>query len=59
MRFHTRKWVKPKDLNPNGTLFGGKFGITSLTLKCEARNMMTRESIISIDNIFETKDKRN
>ena len=27
-----------------------KFGITSLTLKCEARNMMTRESIISIDN---------
>ena len=24
MRFHTRKWVKPVDLNPNGTLFGGK-----------------------------------
>jgi acyl-CoA thioesterase YciA len=24
MRFHTRKWVKPEDLNPNGTLFGGK-----------------------------------
>ncbi|MCD0465391.1 acyl-CoA thioesterase [Flavobacterium cupreum] len=23
MRFHTRKWVKPQDLNPNGTLFGG------------------------------------
>lgn len=21
--FHTRKWVKPEDLNPNGTLFGG------------------------------------
>jgi len=100
MRFHTRKWVKPEDLNPNGTLFGGKllawldeelalytiiqlensrivtkhmseinfrssakqgdiieigidvvkFGTTSLTLKCEARNMMTRETIISIDN---------
>jgi len=100
MRFHTRKWVKPEDLNPNGTLFGGKllawideelalytiiqlensrivtkhmseinfrssakqgdiieigidvvkFGNTSLTLKCEARNMMTRETIISIDN---------
>lgn len=100
MRFHTRKWVKPEDLNPNGTLFGGqllawideelalytiiqlensrvvtkhmseinfrssakqgdiieigidvvKFGHTSLTLKCEARNMMTRETIISIDN---------
>ena len=100
MRFHTRKWVKPEDLNPNGTLFGGKllawldeelalysiiqlentkivtkymseinfrssarqgdiieigidvikFGITSLTLKCEARNMMTRETIITIDH---------
>lgn len=24
MRFHTRKWIKPGDLNPNGTLFGGK-----------------------------------
>jgi acyl-CoA hydrolase len=98
MRFHTRKWVKPEDLNPNGTLFGGqllawideelalysiiqlenqrvvtkhmseinftssakqgdiieigievvKFGKTSLTLKCEVRNMMTRETIISI-----------
>jgi acyl-CoA hydrolase len=99
MRFHTRKWIKPEDLNPNGTLFGGqllawideelalysiiqlenqrvvtkhmseinftssaklgdiieigievvKFGKTSLTLKCEVRNMMTRETIISID----------
>ena len=99
MRFHTRKWVKPEDLNPNGTLFGGKllawideelalysiiqlensrvvtkymseinfrssakqgdiieigidvvkFGNSSLTLKCEARNMMTRETIITID----------
>jgi len=100
MRFHTRKWVKPEDLNPNGSLFGGKllawldeelalysiiqlenprivtkhmseinfrssarqgdiieigidvvkFGTTSLVLKCEARNMMTRETIITIDN---------
>lgn len=100
MRFHTRKWVKPEDLNPNGTLFGGKllawideelalytiiqlenarvvtkhmseinfkssarqgdiieigidvvkFGTSSLTLKCEARNMMTRETIITIDS---------
>ncbi|MFN3755105.1 acyl-CoA thioesterase [Flavobacterium sp.] len=24
MRFHTRKWVKPEDLNPNSTLFGGR-----------------------------------
>lgn len=23
MRFHTRKWVKPEDLNANETLFGG------------------------------------
>ncbi|AWG26096.1 acyl-CoA thioesterase [Flavobacterium kingsejongi] len=24
MKFHSRRWVKPEDLNPNGTLFGGK-----------------------------------
>lgn len=24
MKFHTRKWVKPEDLNPNATLFGGR-----------------------------------
>ena len=24
MRFHTRKWVKPEDLNPNTSLFGGR-----------------------------------
>ena len=24
MRFHTRKWIRPEDLNPNGTLFGGR-----------------------------------
>ncbi len=102
MRFHTRKWVKPEDLNPNGTLFGGrllawideeaalytviqienpkivtkyiseinfmssakqgdiieigmevvKFGHTSLILKCEARNMMTRDTILTVDNII-------
>lgn len=23
MNFYSRKWVKPEDLNPNGTLFGG------------------------------------
>ncbi|MBS1534632.1 MAG: hotdog domain-containing protein [Flavobacteriaceae bacterium] len=101
MRFHTRKWVKPEDLNPNATLFGGrllawideeialysvvqlensrvvtkhmseinfrssarqgdiveigidvvKFGTSSLTLKCEVRNMRTWETIITIDTI--------
>ncbi len=101
MRFHTRKWVKPEDLNPNGTLFGGKllawideelalyaiiqlensrivtkhmseinfrssaqqgdiveigidvvkFGNSSLTLRCEVRNIMTRDTIITIDTI--------
>jgi acyl-CoA hydrolase len=101
MRFHTRKWVKPQDLNPNSTLFGGrllewideelalysiiqlenprivtkhmseinfrssarqgdiveigidavKFGNTSITLTCHARNMMTQEIIISIDTV--------
>ena len=24
MKFYSRKWVKPEDLNPNGTLFGGR-----------------------------------
>lgn len=101
MRFQTRKWVKPEDLNPNGTLFGGKllawideevalysiiqlenyrvvtkhmseinfrssavqgdiieigmdvikFGNTSITLQCEVRNIMTRDTIITIDSI--------
>ncbi len=102
MRFHTRKWVKPEDLNPNGTLFGGrllawideevalytiiqlenskivtkfisevnfmssakqgdiveigmevtKFGKSSINIKCEARNKMTHETILTIDNII-------
>ncbi|WP_086476779.1 acyl-CoA thioesterase [Arenibacter amylolyticus] len=102
MRFHTRKWVKPEDLNANNTLFGGrllawideeaalysiiqlenkrvvtkymseinftstaltgdiveigievvKFGKTSLTLKCEVRNKMNRETIITVENII-------
>ena len=101
MRFNTRKWVKPEDLNPNGTLFGGKllewideeaalytiiqlenskivtkyiseinfmasarkgdiveigmeittFGKSSITMKCEARNKMTHETILTVDNI--------
>jgi len=101
MRFHTRKWIKPEDLNPNNTLFGGrllewideesalyaciqlenhrvvtkyiseidfvssatqgqiveigievvKFGTASLTLKCEVRNKMTRQTIIKVDKI--------
>lgn len=102
MRFHTRKWIKPQDLNPNQTLFGGrllewideeaalyaciqlenkrvvtkyineinfvssakqgdvieigidvvKFGKSSLTLACEVRNKMTRQTIIRIDQII-------
>ncbi len=102
MRFHTRKWVKPEDLNANQTLFGGrvlawideeaalysiiqlenkrvvtkyiseinfmstaeqgdiveigvevvKFGKSSLTLNCEVRNKMTRETIVTVDNII-------
>ena len=99
--FRTRKWVKPEDLNANGTLFGGsllrwideeaaiyaivqlgnqravtkymseiefvssavqgdiiemglsatKFGRTSLTMRAQVRNMITRELILSIDKI--------
>ena len=101
MKFQTLKWVKPEDLNPNGTLFGGrllawideeaalytliqlenkrlttkyiseinftssakqgdiielgmevvKFGNTSIILKCEARNKMTKETILTVENI--------
>ncbi len=101
MNFHTRKWVKPEDLNPNGTLFGGsllkwideeaaiyaiiqlgsqrvvtkliseinfvasarqsdiielgitatEFGRTSITLRCEVRNKITRKSILTIDKL--------
>lgn len=99
--FHTRKWVRPEDLNANGTLFGGsllrwideeaaiyaivqlgnrravtkymseinfvssavlgdliemgltatRFGRTSLTMRAEVRNMFTRESILTIDQV--------
>lgn len=101
MNFHTRKWVKPEDLNPNQSLFGGKllqwideesalyaviqlenkhvvtkyiseinfisapkqgdiieigilathFGTTSLTMRCEVRNKLTREMILTIEKI--------
>ena len=101
MNFRTRTWVKPEDLNPNGTLFGGsllrwideeaavyvigqlgnsrvvtkymseinfvssarqgdvielginatRFGRTSITLRCEVRNMVTHKSILTIDEI--------
>lgn len=101
MNFHTRKWIKPEDLNPNGTLFGGSllrwideeaaiyaivqlendqvvtkyiseinfvssarqgdiielgitathFGRTSITMRCEVRNKITRRSILTIDKL--------
>ncbi|SDD46652.1 acyl-CoA thioesterase [Niabella drilacis] len=108
MRFHTRKWVKPEDLNPNQSLFGGRllqwideeaalyaiiqlenthvvtkfiseinfiasprqgdiieigivatrFGNTSLTLRCEVRNKITHEPILTIDRmVFVNLDK--
>ncbi|WP_269928518.1 acyl-CoA thioesterase [Kocuria massiliensis] len=101
MNFHTRKWVRPEDLNANGTLFGGSllrwiddeavvyamiqlgnqrivtkfiseinfvssatkgdiieiglqaiaFGRTSLTMRCEVRNIITGRAILSIERI--------
>ncbi|MFN0254580.1 acyl-CoA thioesterase [Pedobacter ureilyticus] len=101
MNFHTRKWIKPEDLNPNGSLFGGsllkwideeaaiyamcqleaprvvtkliseinfvssgklgdivemgmtaaEFGRTSITLKCEVRNKITKKAILTIDKM--------
>lgn len=99
--FRTRKWVRPEDLNANGTLFGGsllkwideeatiyaiiqlgnglvvtkyvseinfvssarqgdliemglratRFGTTSLTMRAQVRNMITRAFILTIDTI--------
>ena len=101
MNYHTRKWVKPEDLNPNQSLFGGRllqwideeaalysiiqlennkvvtkyiseinfissakqgdiieigieilsFGNSSLNLKCEVRNKMTHQTIITVEKI--------
>lgn len=101
IKFRTRKWVRPEDLNANGTLFGGSllrwideeatiyaivqlgnenvvtkymseidfvsssrqgeviemglrataFGRTSLTMRAEVRNMITRHRILSIEQI--------
>jgi acyl-CoA hydrolase len=101
MNFHTRKWVKPEDLNPNRSLFGGRllqwideeaviyaivqlenprvvtkfiseinfisapkegdiieigivateFGRTSITMRCEVRDMLTRKSILTIEKL--------
>jgi acyl-CoA hydrolase len=101
MNFHTRKWVKPEDLNPNNTLFGGSllrwideeaviyaiiqlenyrvvtkliseinfisapkqgdiiemgieathFGKSSITMRCEVRNKLTREAVLKIDKL--------
>ena len=109
MNFHTRKWVKPEDLNPNGSLFGGRllqwideeaviyaivqlenprvvtkfiseinfinapkqgdiieigilatsFGRTSITMRCEVRNKMSREPILNISKlVFVNVDER-
>lgn len=109
MNFHTRKWVKPEDLNPNGTLFGGSllrwideeaaiyaicqldnqrvvtkfmseinfvssarqgdiielgmtathFGRTSITLRCEVRNKITRKSILTVEKmVFVNLDEK-
>ena len=101
MKYYTRRFVRPNDLNISNRLFGGqllswideeaaiyascqmkhdrvvtkymsdinfvsaaqqgdiveigievaKWGRTSITLSCEVRNKMTRQTIISIDNI--------
>ena len=101
MNYHTRKWIKPEDLNPNHSLFGGRLlqwideeaalyaiiqlensrtvtkyiseinfvssakqgdineigieavesGRSSLTLRCEVRNKMTHQKIITIERL--------
>jgi acyl-CoA hydrolase len=107
--FRSRRWVRPEDLNANGTLFGGSllrwideeaaiyaiiqlgnpravtkymseidfvssagqgdlieigiratsFGRTSLTMRAEVRNMLTRDRILTIDRmVFVGLDER-
>ncbi|MFC7765666.1 acyl-CoA thioesterase [Leucobacter soli] len=101
INFYTRKWVRPEDLNANGSLFGGSllrwideeaaiyaivqlgnerivtklisevnfeasarqgdliemgliatdFGRTSITMRAEVRNMITRKTILTIERI--------
>ena len=101
MKYYSRKWVKPEDLNANQTLFGGRLlawideeaviyamcqlesrnivtrflsevsfvhsarhgdvvelgietigvGKSSLTLRCEARNKVTKEQILCIEKM--------
>lgn len=102
MQFYSRKWIMPEDLNPNGSLFGGRLlswidaeaaifamcqlgqdrhlvtkfiseinfvssakqgevvemgvavvsaGTTSITLHAVVRNLMTKATIIEIENI--------
>ena len=101
LNFHTRKWVKPEDLNPNHSLFGGRllqwideeaviyaiiqlenphvvtkfiseinfinspkqgdiieigiiatsFGNTSITMRCEVRNKLTWQPILTIEKL--------
>ncbi|WP_019180160.1 acyl-CoA thioesterase [Microbacterium yannicii] len=101
INFRSRRWVRPEDLNANGTLFGGSllrwideeaaiyailqlgnpravtkymseidfvssavqgdliemglrataFGRTSLTMRAEVRNMITRRRILAIERI--------
>jgi acyl-CoA hydrolase len=49
MRFHTRKWIKPEDLNPNQTLFGGKLlawideeAALYVTIQLENKHVVTK-----------------
>jgi acyl-CoA hydrolase len=43
MRFHTRKWVKPEDLNANETLFGGKL-LTWIDEECALYSIIQLEN---------------
>ena len=51
MKYRTRKLIKPEDLNPRKTLFGGKVGNTSITIACDVRNKITKQTIVRIDEI--------
>lgn len=49
MKFYSRKWVKPEDLNANQTLFGGRLlawideeAVIYAMCQLESRNVVTR-----------------
>ena len=63
MNYHTRKWVKPEDLNPNQSLFGGRllqwideeaalYAVIQLENKKVVTKFISEINFLSISNIL-------